>query len=78
MFGRRVPPHIVFALSLVLAVLCALWAYAAWRAGSLIWAGVAGVLAIWLAVDAVRAYGWAQEKRRLEAEKRRQNHPGLK
>ncbi|MFC4427857.1 hypothetical protein [Deinococcus navajonensis] len=78
MFGRRVPPHIVFALSLLLAVLCAVWVTAAWRAGSLIWAGVAGVLTVWFAVDAARSYRWAQEKRRLDAEKQRQNHPGLK
>lgn len=78
MFGRRVPPHIVFALSLLLAALCAVWAAYAWRAGGLLWAGLAGVLTVWFAVDASRAYRWAQEKRRLEAEKRRQNHPGLK
>ena len=78
MFGRRVPPHIVFVLSLLLAVLCAWWAVMAWRSGSLIWAGVAGVLAVWLAFDAVRSYGWAQEKKRRDAEKRRQNHPDLK
>ncbi|CAM3367540.1 hypothetical protein DEDE109153_13585 [Deinococcus deserti] len=78
MFGRRVPPHIVFALSLLLAVLCAGWAVLAWRADSLVWAGVATLLAVWLAVDAVRSYGWAQEKKRQDAEKRRQNHPDLK
>lgn len=58
MFGRRVPPRIVFVLSLLLAVLCGLialhYGQAARWLPTLLWAA----LALWFAVDAVRAYGW--------------------
>lgn len=78
MFGRRVPPHIVFAFSAVLAALCGVWALAAARSGSWVWVALAGVLSLWFAVDAVRSYGWAQQKKRLDAEKRAQNHPNAR
>ncbi|WP_102125558.1 hypothetical protein [Deinococcus planocerae] len=63
MFGRRVPPHIVFALSVVLALLCAVPAVrygltARWLP-ALLW----GAVAVWFAVDAVRAHGWRQQQR---------------
>lgn len=78
MFGRRVPPHIVFALSLVLAALCVVPAVRYGLGGrwlpALLWAA----LAVWFAVDAARSYSWAQNKKRLDAEKRAQNHPTLK
>lgn len=64
MFGRRVPPHVVFAGSLLLALACAALAFVAFSRGSLIWGALAGVLAVWFTVDAVRSYGWAQERRR--------------
>ncbi|MVN87943.1 hypothetical protein GO986_14375 [Deinococcus sp. HMF7620] len=69
MFGRRVPPHIVFALSLLLAALCAWAAYAGLTSGRTIWGAVAAVLAVWFVVDAVRSYSWAQNKKRQDAEK---------
>ncbi|GGL03842.1 hypothetical protein [Deinococcus radiotolerans] len=78
MFGRRVPPHIVFAFSLLLAALCAWGAYAGLTGGHVLWGAVAAVLAVWFTVDAVRSYGWAQTRRREDAEKRAQNHPNLK
>lgn len=78
MFGRRVPPHIVFLGSLLMAVLCALGAFMALRAHSTIWLIVGALLAVWFAVDAFRSYGWAQNKKALDAEKAAQNHPNLK
>lgn len=78
MFGRRVPPHLVFVLSLVLAALCGVWAFAALRAHSWGWGTLAALLAVWFAVDALRSYGWARTKKRLDAENRAQNHPNLK
>lgn len=78
MFGRRVPPHLVFAFSALLAVLCAGGAVLAVQAHAWVWLTVAGILAVWFAVDAFRSYGWAQSKKRLDAEKAAktaQNHP---
>lgn len=61
MFGRRVPPHVVFALSLVLALLCGVAAYRYLRAENwlpgLLWAAAA----VWFAVDAVRAHRWREK-----------------
>ena len=73
MFGRRVPPHIVFAFSVALAVLCAVLAFLAAQSQSWVWAGVAAVLAVWFAVDAFRSFSWAQAKKRQDAEKAAQN-----
>lgn len=65
MFGnRRVPPRIVFALSLLLAVICLA---VAWRYGCVenwlptaLWGGVG----VWFALDALRAYGWTRQSSR--------------
>ena len=73
MFGRRVPPHIVFAFSVALAVLCAVLAFLATQSQSWVWAGVAAVLAVWFAVDAFRSFSWAQAKKRQDTEKAAQN-----
>ncbi|MCD0158373.1 hypothetical protein IHN32_11280 [Deinococcus sp. 14RED07] len=73
MFGRRVPPHIVFAFSVALAVLCAVLAFLATQSQSWVWAGVAAVLAVWFAVDAFRSFSWTQAKKRQDAEKAAQN-----
>ena len=62
MFGRRVPPHIVLALSLLLAVLCAVPAVRYAMAERWLPAVLWGVVAVWFAVDAVRAYGWQRKK----------------
>lgn len=78
MFGRRVPPHIVFAFSALLAVLCAAGAVLALQSHAWVWVAVGAVLAVWFAVDAVRSYGWAQHRKVLDAEKAAktaQNHP---
>ena len=82
MFGRRVPPQIVFMFSVVLALLCAIGAVAALRSGSWVWIAVLGGLTVWFSVDALRSYGWAQSKKRQDAEKAAQkaaqhalNHP---
>ncbi len=70
MFGnRRVPSHIVLFLSVLLGALCALGAFFAVRSGSWGWAAVALVMAVWFIVDAVRSYGWNENKKRLAAEK---------
>jgi uncharacterized membrane protein YccC len=73
MFGRRVPPHIVFTFSVALAVLCAVLAFLAAQSQSWVWAGVAAVLAVWFAVDAFRSFSWAQAKKRQDDEKAAQN-----
>ncbi|MBX8463745.1 hypothetical protein [Deinococcus sp. RIT780] len=73
MFGRRVPPHIVFASSVALAALCAVLAFLATQSQSWVWAGVAAVLAVWFAVDAFRSFSWTQAKKRQDAEKAAQN-----
>ncbi|MDV6373605.1 hypothetical protein [Deinococcus arenicola] len=74
MFGkRRVPPHLVLTFSLLLGVLCGVWAFFAARSESWVWAVLAGVLAVWFIVDTVRSYGWNQNKKRLEAEKQKQS-----
>ena len=75
MFGnRRVPPHLVLAFSLLLGGLCGVGAFFAFRSGSWGWAGLAGVLAVWFVVDAVRAYGW-QQARRQHAGKQQADRP---
>ncbi|WP_309571725.1 hypothetical protein [Deinococcus sp.] len=78
MFGRRVPPHIVFAFSALLAVLCAAGAVLALQTHAWVWVAVGGILAVWFTVDTVRSYSWAQNKKALDAEKAArtaQNHP---
>ncbi|GGM17938.1 hypothetical protein [Deinococcus aerophilus] len=68
MFGnRRVPPHLVLAFSVLLGALCGAGAFFAFRSGSWVWAGLAGVLAVWFVVDAVRAYSWVQNSKRQTA-----------
>lgn len=67
MFGRRVPPHLVFLFSLLLALACAVAAFFALRAESWVTGGIGVILAVWFAVDAVRAYGWQKAK---EAQKK--------
>lgn len=62
MFGRRVPPHIVFVLSAVFALLCAVPAVRYGLAANLLPALLWGAVAVWFAVDAVRSYGWRQLK----------------
>lgn len=61
MFGRRVPPHIVLALSVLLALLCAVpavrYGLAAHWLPALIWGGAS----VWFAVDALRARGWQRK-----------------
>lgn len=62
MFGRRVPPNVVFLLSLLLAVVCGLIAYRAFSSGNMVGLVIAGILAAWFAVDAVRSFGWTRRK----------------
>jgi len=62
MFGRRVPPHLVFLLSLLLALACAVAAFFALRAESWVTGAIGLILGVWFAVDAVRAYGWQKAK----------------
>ncbi|GAA5513492.1 hypothetical protein Dcar01_02230 [Deinococcus carri] len=58
MFGRRVPPHIVFLLSLLLAVLAGVAAFRYLRADNWLPGLLWGAVAVWFLVDAVRSYGW--------------------
>ncbi|WP_034386363.1 hypothetical protein [Deinococcus sp. YIM 77859] len=60
MFGRRVPPRVILVLSLVLAVLCAVPAFRYGQAGNWLAALLWGAVAVWFAVDAIRAYGWTR------------------
>ena len=62
MFGRRVPPNVVFLLSLLLAVVCAFIAYRALSVDKMTAAIIAGIFALWFAVDAVRSYSWTKRK----------------
>ena len=62
MFGRRVPPNVVFMLSLLLAVVCGLICYKALRVNNTLGGVIAGVFALWFAVDAVRSFGWTRQK----------------
>lgn len=62
MFGRRVPPRIVFLLSLMLAVLCAVPAVRYGLSGNGLPALLWGAASVWFAVDAVRARGWMRRK----------------
>jgi len=61
MFGRRVPPHIVFALSLLLAVLCAVVAVRYGLADRWLPAVLWGAVAVWFGADAVRSYRWKKK-----------------
>ncbi|CAM3705627.1 hypothetical protein [Deinococcus frigens] len=73
--NRRVPPHLVLTFSVLLGALCtvgalcAVGAFFAVRSASWLWAALALVLAVWFSVDAVRSYGWKENKKRLAAEK---------
>ena len=62
MFGRRVPPNVVFLLSLLLAVVCAFVAYKAMTVNNTWAAIIGGIFAFWFAIDAVRSFGWTRRK----------------
>ncbi len=62
MFGRRVPPNVVFMLSLLLAVVCGFIAYKAYTVHNSVAMIVGGIFAVWFAVDAVRSFGWTRRK----------------
>lgn len=61
MFGRRVPPNVVFLLSLLLAVVCGFISYQAYASDRLVGALIAGAFAVWFTVDAVRSYSWTRQ-----------------
>lgn len=63
MFGRRrVPPNVVFLLSLLLAVVCGFVAYRAYAAHNTVPMIIFGILAVWFAVDTVRSFSWINRK----------------
>lgn len=62
MFGRRVPPNVVFLLSLLLAVVCAFIAYRAYTIQNTVGTVIAAILAVWFTIDAIRSYGWTKRK----------------
>lgn len=61
MFGRRVSVKYVLLFSVLLAFLCASVAVYFARGHSWVAAGVLGVLAVWFAVDALRAWSWQKK-----------------
>ena len=52
----------MFLLSLLLAVVCGLIAYRAFTADNQLGAIIAGLFAVWFAVDAVRSFGWVRRR----------------
>lgn len=62
MFGRRPSAQVVFVGSLIAAIVMAIIAVHEATLQSWVWAGVWGVLALWFAVDAFRAWGWTKNK----------------
>ncbi|MFC6591885.1 hypothetical protein ACFP81_07625 [Deinococcus lacus] len=73
--NRRPPPHIVFALSLLLGLLAGAAAVRYGLAENWLWTAVWGVVALWLLTDAGRAFGWMQAARR-SAEQKGTQPPG--
>ena len=61
MFGRRVPPKYVLLFSVLFALACAALAVYLVTTQSWIGAAVSGVLAIWFAIDSVRAWSWQRK-----------------
>lgn len=72
MFGRRVPPHTLFTVGLIVTVLAAVGAFFAFQAHAWVWFGLLAILTVWFAVDTVRSYGWMQNKKLQDAEKKAQ------
>lgn len=60
MFGRRPSAQVVFVGSLIAAIVMAIIAVREATLHSWVWAGVWGVLALWFAIDAIRAWGWTK------------------
>ncbi|WP_189642754.1 hypothetical protein [Deinococcus piscis] len=65
---RRLPPQVLFLLSLLLGLLAATAAYRSASAENWLPAALWGGLAVWLVVDAVRALGWMKHGRNLPAQ----------
>ncbi len=61
MFGRRVPVKYVLLFSVLLALVCASVAIYFARGQSWVAAGILGMLAVWFAVDAARAWSWQKK-----------------
>ncbi|GAA4004696.1 hypothetical protein GCM10022631_14640 [Deinococcus rubellus] len=61
MFGRRVPVKYVLLFSVLLALVCAAIAVYFAQGHNWIAAAILGVLAVWFAVDAVRAWSWKKK-----------------
>lgn len=63
MFGRRrVPPNIVFMLSLLLALVCGFVAYQAYMGQRMTMTIIFGILALWFAIDTIRSFSWIKRK----------------
>lgn len=60
---RRLPPQVLFLLSLLLGLLAGVSAYRYASAENWLPAALWGVVALWLVVDAVRALGWMRSGR---------------
>ncbi|AZI43298.1 hypothetical protein EHF33_11550 [Deinococcus psychrotolerans] len=61
MFGRRVPVKYVLLFSVLLALVCGGTAIYFAQQRSWIATALLGVLAIWFAVDALRAWSWKKK-----------------
>ncbi|MDO4262847.1 MAG: hypothetical protein Q4C67_01495 [Deinococcus sp.] len=62
---RRLPPKVLFLLSLLLGALAGAAAYRYASAENWLPAALWGAVAVWLVVDAVRALGWMKHGRTI-------------
>lgn len=62
---RRLPPQVLFLLSLLLGLLAGTAAYRYASAENWLPAALWGAVAVWLVVDAVRALGWMKNGHQL-------------
>lgn len=62
MFRRRVPPNIVFLLSILFALVCGFVTYKAYTNSQTFMMILFGVLTLWFAVDAIRSFQWIKRK----------------
>ena len=65
---RRPPPQVIFAFSLLLAALAGFAAYRYGMAENWVPTALWGAIALWLLVDAFRAFGWMKNGRNLPPE----------
>lgn len=62
MFGRHVPPNVIFLLSILLCIVCIFIAYQAFNIQNTITGIISTFFALWFAIDTFRSYTWAKRK----------------